>query len=202
MTTKIQYFPVVESILASKNENLKIMIKILSTHSKRAYLSLFAMLAMLLCSAQNRPLKNDFWSRVRFGGGLGLGFTNGGFNAAISPSAIYQFNGRFAAGTSLTFNYAKLNDSRRYAYGASILTLYNPLPFLQLSAEFEQLRINRKLAVVGLPMVEENYWSPALWLGPGYTDRNFTIGIRYNVMHDREKSIYASAWLPFVRVYF
>lgn len=50
--------------------------------------------------------------------------------------------------------------------------------------------------------MNEHYWSPALLLGIGYTDRNFTVGIRYDVLYDNDKSIYASIWLPFVRVYF
>lgn len=158
------------------------------------------------CFAQNQSRSNNskspFWSHVRFGGGLGLGFSNGGFNAAVSPSAIYQFNDQFAAGTSLTFNYAKYLGSKRFAYGGSVLTLYNPIPFIQLSAELEQLRINRSLEVVGGPNIEDDYWAPALFFGIGYTDRNFTVGIRYDVLYDDDKSIYLNAWMPFVRVYF
>ncbi|WP_400072054.1 alpha-ketoglutarate decarboxylase [Zobellia russellii] len=121
---------------------------------------------------------------------------------SVSPSAIYQFNDQFSSGVSLTFNYAKLNNDKRYAYGGSILSLYNPLPFLQISAELEQLRINRSISINGFPDIEDNYWSPALFLGLGYTDRNFTLGISYNLLYDDNKSIYANAWLPFVRVYF
>lgn len=153
------------------------------------------------CSAQNAGAKNDFWDNVRFGGGIGLGFNNGGFNTSVSPSAIYQFNDQFAAGTALTFNYAKYREARRTAYGGSILSLYNPVPFLQLSAEFEQLRINNRFESVTVRFTE-NYWSPALFLGAGYTDRNFTVGIRYDLLYDDDRSIYASAWMPFVRVYF
>ena len=151
--------------------------------------------------AQNPLGANDFWSRVRFGGGLGFGLNNGGFNASISPSAIYQFNNQFAIGTSLNFNYAKYDNDKRLAYGASLLTLYNPLPFLQLSAEYEQLRVNLSQELVG-GSFEDNYWSPGLFLGIGYTNSNFTVGIRYDVLYDENRSIYLDAWLPFVRVYF
>lgn len=87
------------------------------------------------------------------------------------------------------------------AYGASILTLYNPFPFLQLSAELEQLRVNTSFDNL-VVRIEENYWSPALFLGIGYTQQNFTVGIRYDVLYDEDRSIYFSAWMPFVRVYF
>ncbi|MEP3207878.1 MAG: alpha-ketoglutarate decarboxylase [Maribacter sp.] len=151
--------------------------------------------------SQNPTQKSQFWEKVRFGGGIGLGFANGSFNGSISPSAIYQFNNQFAAGVSLNFNYAKFRDDKLLAYGGSVLSLYNPLPFLQLSAELEQLRINRSFDDTVIRL-ERNYWAPALFLGVGYTDQNFTIGIRYDVLYDDNDSIYANAWLPFVRVYF
>ena len=68
--------------------------------------------------------------------------------------------------------------------------------------ELEQLRVNRSFEVVGAPNLEDNYWSPALFLGVGYSNRNVTVGIRYDVLYDDEKSIYADPWMPFVRVYF
>lgn len=145
--------------------------------------------------------QGDFWSRVRYGGGLGLGFGNGSFNAAISPSAIYEVNNEFAVGTSLNFNYAKFQEARLVAYGGSILTLYNPIHFLQLSTELEQLRVNRTLQMAG-GTIEENYWSPALFLGVGYSNRNVTFGLRYDVLYNENKSIYANALMPFVRLYF
>lgn len=155
----------------------------------------------LLASAQNPNAKSNFWSQVRFGGGLGLGFTNGGFNGSIAPSAIYQAADNLAVGTSLSFNYAKFNDNKLLAYGGSLLTLFNPVQFIQLSAEFEELRVNRTISAIP-NAIKDNYWSPGLFLGLGYTDRNFTVGIRYDVLYDDQRSIYANAWMPFVRVYF
>jgi len=177
------------------------MIKMFPKCSKNTFLSLFTMAWAVLCFGQNPTAKSAFWNKVRFGGGLGLGFTNGGFNASVSPSAIYQFNDKFASGASLSFNYAKFNDDKFLAYGGSVLSLYNPLPFLQLSAELEQLRVNRTLAL-DEGNFEDNYWAPALFIGAGYTDRNFTVGLRYDLLFDNGRSIYANALLPFVRVYF
>ncbi|MGB3143595.1 MAG: alpha-ketoglutarate decarboxylase [Maribacter sp.] len=144
---------------------------------------------------------NDFWNNVRFGGSVGLGFTNNGFNGSISPSAIYQFNNQLAAGTSLSFNYAKFSNDKFLAYGGSILSLYNPIPQLQFSSEYEQLRINRTLNT-GTINVEDNYWLPALFLGVGYSTYNVTFGLRYDLLYNDNKSIYGNALMPFVRVYF
>ncbi|WP_396635658.1 alpha-ketoglutarate decarboxylase [Maribacter sp. R77961] len=169
--------------------------------AKNILLFLITCISVQLSFGQLGSQKSDFWRRVNFGGGLGLGFTNGGFNAAVSPSAIYNFNNAFAAGVSLNFNYAKFNDDKLLAYGGSILSLYNPIPQIQLSAELEQLRINRTLR--GFPVdITDNYWSPALFLGLGYKTNNITVGLRYDILYDDERSIYANALLPFVRVYF
>ena len=168
----------------------------------KIYLLSFLLFIGFTAISQKGNLKSDFWNNVHYGGGLGLGFTNGGFNGSISPSAIYQVNEQFATGISLNLNYAKFNDDRLLAYGGSVLSLFNPVPFLQLSGEFEQLRINRTISYIGSNDVVDNYWSPALFLGIGYRSQNVTFGVRYDVLYDDNKSIYANAWMPFVRVYF
>lgn len=167
---------------------------------KTILLSFFTLLSHSIFS-QNGPAKENFWSNVRYGGNFGLGFSNGGFNASISPSALYQFNEQFATGTSLSFNYAKYDDQKLIAYGGSILSLFNPIPQLQISAEFEQLRINR---TIDTPTTywEDNYWSPALFVGFGYSTYNVTFGVRYDLLYNNDKSIYGDALMPFVRVYF
>lgn len=151
--------------------------------------------------AQGPSTQSDFWNKVRFGGGLGLGFGNNTFNLAVSPSAIYQANHQFATGLGLNFNYSKFGDNKLTAYGASFMNFYNPWPFLQFSGEFEQWRVNLERNSNG-PTFEENYWYPALFLGIGYTQRNITFGIRYDVLYDSARSLYADPWMPFVRVYF
>ncbi len=165
------------------------------------FLCLFFISGSLSGFAQSQPPKSEFWNKVRFGGGIGLGFTNGGFNGSISPSAIYQFNNQFAAGLGLNVNYAKYNASKFLAYGANAMTFYNPIQQLQISAELEQLRVNRSLETIG-GTLEDDYWAPALFLGIGYTSQFATVGIRYDVLYDSGRSIYANAWMPFVRVYF
>lgn len=151
--------------------------------------------------AQNQQPKSDFWNHVRFGGGIGLGWSNGGFNANIAPSAIYQFNEVFAAGVGANLNYFKFNNQQFWAYGPSAIVLVNPIPQIQLSGEFEQLRVNSSIQTLA-GTFENDFWSPALFIGAGYTTNFATVGIRYNVLHDNENSIYLNAWVPFVRVYF
>lgn len=145
---------------------------------------------------------SDFWSHVRFGGGIGLSFGDGFFSGTLAPSAIYEFNPQFALGVGLngTYNTQK-NFYKSTVFGGSLIGLFNPIKEIQLSAEFEQLNVNRKWEN-GLGIANDNYWYPALYLGAGFRSRNVAVGIRYDVLYDENKSIYANSWSPFIRFYF
>lgn len=150
--------------------------------------------------AQDEGFK--FWDHVRFGGGLGLSFGDGFFSGTIAPSAIYEFNDQFALGVGLNGTYNTLkNTYKSTIIGGSVIGLYNIIPELQFSAEFEELNVSRKYDSA-FAIANENYWYPALFLGLGYRNQNFTMGIRYDVLYDSARSIYADSWMPFVRVYF
>jgi len=151
--------------------------------------------------AQGKARSSAFWEQVRFGGAVGLGFGNEVVNVIVAPSAIYQFNDQFAAGTGLSFNYSKFGDSKLTAYGVGLMTYYSPIRELQLSAEYEQLRVNRNYSFFS-PDLEEDYWLPVLFLGIGYNAGPVTFGIRYDILFNDRKSIYSDPWMPFVRVFF
>ncbi len=145
---------------------------------------------------------SSFWNNVRFGGGIGLSFGNGFFSGTLAPSAIYQFDERFALGVGLNGTYNSQKDTYSSTIiGGSLISLFNVIPEIQLSAEFEELNVNR-MYDSRLALEDENYWYPALFLGAGFRSNNFTVGIRYDVLYEDEKSIYANAWMPFFRVYF
>ena len=82
------------------------------------------------------------------------------------------------------------------------MTFFNPIPAIQLSGEFEEIYVNRKEEFRGETIFEEQYWVPALFFGVGFGNRNVTVGVRYDVLYDRDKSIYIDPWVPFVRFYF
>ncbi len=159
-------------------------------------------LGFATCSySQIEEPTDDFWKHVRFGGGLGLSFGDGFFSGTVAPSAIYQFNSRFAAGVGLNFTYNKQDDFfRSTIFGGSTIGLFNPIPELQLSSEFEMLNVNRKFE--NSTFENDTYWYPALFMGLGYRTNNITVGIRYDLLYDRDKSIYADPWAPFFRVFF
>jgi len=146
--------------------------------------------------------KSDFWNHVQFGGGLGLGFGSGYADVMVAPSAIYNFNDYVSAGLGLQYNYVKQSDFyNANMYGGSIITLINPIAELQISAELEQLRVNRTFEDF-YGSATQDFWNTALFLGAGYRNENVTFGIRYNVLHKDRDNIYAEAFMPFVRIYF
>ncbi|MBC3758114.1 alpha-ketoglutarate decarboxylase [Hyunsoonleella sp. SJ7] len=159
------------------------------------------MSAVCFCGHSQQD-QNEFWKKVRYGGGLGLNFGNGFFSATIAPSAIYQFDEQFALGLGLnaTFNNQK-DIFKTTVLGGSLIGLYNVIPEIQLSGEFEQLNVSRRYDI-NINAEDDNYWSPALFLGAGYRSGNVIVGVRYNVLHDSDKSIYIDPWVPFIRFFF
>lgn len=163
------------------------------------------MLSTVGVTAQNSgsAAKSEFWSRVQFGGSAGLSFGSNYTNIALAPGAIYNFNKYFAAGVGLQGSYIKVKDSyQSYIYGGSVVTLFHPIREIQLSAELEQVRVNTEYDLVDGTTFDDDFWNTALFLGAGYRTNNVTIGVRYNVLHDDDKNIYADPFMPFVRFYF
>ncbi|OBQ57009.1 alpha-ketoglutarate decarboxylase [Tamlana sp. s12] len=151
---------------------------------------------------QAQQTTGDFWDQVRYGGSVGLSFGNDFFSGTIAPSAIYQFDERFALGLGLNATFNSQKDLYKSTIlGGSLIGLYNVIPAIQLSAEFEQLNVDQNFDATTIYR-DENYWVSALYLGAGYRTGNFAFGVRYDVLYDDDKSIYFSPWSPFFRVYF
>ena len=180
------------------------MKKPISNHPKKHYIPylLYSFLFLMTTSAISQNDKSYFWENVRFGGGIGLSFGDGFFSGTLAPSAIYQINNQFAAGVGLNGTYNKQkNIYESYVVGGSLIGLYNPVSQLQISAELQELHVNRDYDN-RISLADESYWYPALFLGIGYRTNNVTFGVMFDVLYDEDKSIYAEPWTPFVRVYF
>lgn len=146
--------------------------------------------------------KDNFWKNVRFGGGIQLSVGSGFTTVGISPSGIYEFSDKLAAGIGLSYLYSKykLSDTKYNVFGASALGLYNPIKEFQLSVEIEGLNITEKY----FDGSKDSHQLPALYLGAAYAmGRNVAVGIRYDVLYNEDnRNIYDSAFTPFIRVYF
>jgi len=151
-------------------------------------------------TAQNRPQAKKirpFLENVRFGGAIGLNFGNNFFSGTLAPVALYEINPYVLTGVGLNFSYSSFSDNDLLVYGGSLVSIVRPVEEIQFSMEFEQLRVNRSFDG---GTFEENYWYPALFLGLGYTSGSVTFGVRYDVLYNERRSLYANAFMPFVRV--
>ncbi len=143
----------------------------------------------------------DFWKNVQFGGGLQLNIGSGFTNVGVSPSMLYNVNEFVSVGTGLQVSYVSAtNNYSSLIYGINLTTLFNPIESIQLSVDLEQLRVSTTFDNIAIP--KQSFWNTGLWLGAGYRTNNITIGGRYNVLFNKDKSVYSDAFLPFVRVYF
>lgn len=198
-------------VLLRKNL-LKIETTMKRNHFSIVFKSNFVILMLLFSNLalsqtqQNYSIDNNtnFWDKVQFGGGLGLGIGSGYTDISVMPSAIYNINEIVAVGVGLQFGYlSSKNYYSSFVYGGSIVGLVNPIPEIQLSAELEQVRVNTDYKSNSFrPSYSDNYWNTALYLGAGYRTGSVTIGARYDVLYNAETSLYGSGFMPFVRVYF
>lgn len=175
-----------------------------STVFKEIFLILILLFSSSSFAQEQNHTTSDFWNRVQFGGGLGVGIGSGYTDISILPSAIYNINEIVAVGAGLQFGYlSSKNYSSSFVYGGSLIGLVNPIPEIQLSAELEQVRVNTNFkSTIYNPNYSTNFWYTGLYLGAGYRTGSVTVGGRYDVLFNKEKSLNGSAFMPFVRVYF
>jgi long-subunit fatty acid transport protein len=180
------------------------MKKNVSTSFTKSIVFVFFVFLNLTVSAQQTPdikPKNDFWKKVQFGGGIGLGIGSGFTNISVSPTAIYNINQYFSTGFGVQYSYLKQRDLYSSStYGGSIIGLAQPIPEIQVSLELEQLRVN--LDYANSAVNTNNFWNTGLFVGAGYRMNNITIGARYNLLFQADKGVYGDALIPFVRVFF
>ncbi|MGL2962395.1 hypothetical protein ACSVH2_01090 [Flavobacterium sp. RSB2_4_14] len=146
--------------------------------------------------------KSDFWNHVQFGGGFGLALGSDYTNITVAPSAVYNFNEKFAFGTALQYSYIdQENFYKSNVFGGSLIGLFNPLPQIQLSLELEEVNVSNTYQDFGEDY-KDNFWYTGLYVGAGYRTNNVTIGFRYNLLFDQDIDLYGQAFMPFVRAYF
>ncbi len=167
----------------------------------------FLILFLFCCSVSHRSFSqsqtqtNEFWENIRFTGGFGLSFGDGFFSGTLTPGAICQFNDNLGLGLRVSGTYNSLkNVYNSSIFGASIISIFNPIDVLQLSSEFEYAIVNQNYSD---PIFQDRtYWVPALFVGLGYSTNNLVFGMRYDILYDRNKSIYADPISPFVTFFF
>ena len=176
---------------------------------KKSFITLVVLLFSLYAGAQQTLYFNTCCpkeetgrpSRVRFYGGFGLGISNNGFYLDLQPGLMYRIKPGFYAGSNLQLTYQSVRNyglrSRYYVYGADALLAYLPWRYLELSVDYQYLFVRKSVG-----NTSTRWEVPAFYLGAGYRTRNVVIGLRYDLLYDANKSIYPSAFTPYIRIYF
>jgi hypothetical protein len=153
-----------------------------------------------------KPAFTPYWS---FGGNVGFSFWDDGTTILVAPRAYYNFSPKFIGGLGLIYNYSSYDydygfydyESTYNAFGGSITGIYRPIPFLQISAEFQELYVNQDYEYLNTDF-SDDYWNSALYLGASFVSGNFAFGFQYDVLYDEGTSPYSSAWSPVISFYF
>lgn len=172
--------------------------------NKITFLTIVGIFILGISNAQinTNTQQRDFWENVRFGGGIGFSVRGNDFSGTLAPSVLYDVNKTLSLGLSLNGSiYNRKNYFKSTILGGSLLGFVHPVRQVQLSTEFERLHVNRKYEGAAI-QEDRKYWYSALFLGAGYRTGNVTFGMRYDVLYDRNESIYSEAWMPFIRFYF
>ena len=147
--------------------------------------------------------KSDFWNKAQFGGGFGLNIGSGFTDITLAPNAIYNLNQYISIGAGLQGSIVSQKDIfSSVIYGINTITLFNPVEEVQLSIELEQVRVNNTFRNPTTGTKKDDFWNTGLFVGGGYRMENVTLGMRYNLLYNKDKMVYTDALMPFVRVYF
>jgi|688.fasta_scaffold892671_1 hypothetical protein len=186
---------------------MKLNAKLLKTFF---YVLIFSNSALVFSQQDSIPkTKSLFWKNVQFGGGVGLAVGNGFTNISLSPTGYYNFDKTFSVGVGVTGSYVAQEQNpsnfnsigyKSTIFGGSLIGLVHPIEEIQLSAEIEQLKVNRNFD--GDFLYDDTFWNTALFIGAGYRAQNITIGVKYNVLFKENNHVYPQSWFPFVRVMF
>ena len=107
---------------------------------KNTILLFFLSICVQLLSGQIANNQNNFWREVQFGGGLGLWFSNGGFNSSVAKTTIEAIENKYKGKQVDIFAIGKKgNDllSKNHTIVANKSTIFDDLTF-NTAAEIAQ----------------------------------------------------------------
>lgn len=138
--------------------------------------------------------------RLKLGLGFGLNFV-GGTNLSLSPSLTYNVTKKLALGGGLLFNYAAIkNIQKTTTFGINALVNYTPTKILLTTLEFSEMHVSSQSYISN---TKSNFWESALFLGAGLqVTPKISLGAKYNLLYNKNKSVYTSPVVPFINVSF
>lgn len=147
-------------------------------------------------------------SKWTFGGSAGLGGSfgsgGGGTSVYISPRVGYKLTENFETGLAGSFTWSNSQYFSSTTIGVGPFMNYYISRNFYLSGMFQEYFYNQKDKYNGLKYSGDE---AALYLGGGYMQRigehaYMQIGGMYNVLYDKEKSVFGSGFIPSVGVVF
>ncbi len=155
-------------------------------------------------SAATQISDNSNWT---FGGYAGLGgsFGSGGTTSVyISPRVGYKITPAFEAGLAGNFNWSNSRYYSASTVGVGPFANYYIGRNFYLSGMFQEYFFNQKNKIAGQKYSGDE---AALYLGGGFMQRigdraYMQVGGMYNVLYDKEKSVFGGGFVPNVGVVF
>ena len=192
------------NLLTYQNFKIKIMTQ------KKLFLKLLVVFAVFLISENAISQTNievidsiaQKPNRLKFGVGFGLSFV-GGTNISLSPNLLYILSEKVSIGGGIQGSYSAIEDLQSTTtFGANVITQYSPIEKITTLLEFTELKVNTKTDTP-TGKITDDYWDAALFIGAGYNiTSKISVGAKYNVLYNEDKSVYTSPVLPFVNISF
>lgn len=150
---------------------------------------------------------SDPVSKWTFGGYAGLGGSfgsNGSTSVYVSPRVGYKITDDFEAGLAGNFTWSNSSYYSSTTVGVGPFANYYIARNFYLSGMFQEYFFNQKNKLDGQKYSGDE---AALYLGGGFMQRigdraYMQIGGMYNVLYDKNKSVFGSAFIPSVGVVF
>lgn len=134
----------------------------------------------------------------RIGGGVGLGFGNNGyFGFNISPFVGYAITPNLEGGMTAGYQYGKNDYVKNSLFSVGPYANYYIMDPFFLRGHYEYFTGNQEVISTN---ADYSFDESALWLGGGYQSTGklrFQAGLMYNVLYDKEESIFSSTIRPF-----
>ncbi|MBS9768206.1 MAG: hypothetical protein KGV44_11815 [Flavobacteriaceae bacterium] len=136
----------------------------------------------------------------RFGGNFGLNFGGNSTHIQIAPALGYMLTPKMEVGGSVGYTYHKYNDTKANIFSTGIFSNYQVIP-----QAFARINYEHHMGKQKFQNSSNSFSENSLWVGAGYRSLGrvgFQAGIMYNVLHNKDNSIYNSPWRPFAGVSF
>ena len=179
---------------------LKLVIAILMFASGEIVFSQTEKDSVAVTTADSTIIKNQ--KRLKFGCGFGLNFV-GSTNISLSPNLMYAVSNKVILGVGIQGSYASIkNLQNTTTFGGNVLMMYSPARKLSTLLELAQLRVSTKTETQ-TENTTNKYWDTALFVGAGFNITNkISVGAKYNLLYDKDESVYTSPIVPFVNISF